>query len=221
MRSMPARRMCASSWRTAARRCIQVSDDGDRNGPGRRGPLSRPPRDEQGTERRRPGRRHHLRLSRRGAAGDRLGLAPHAHHIRTGRRRHRAHRQRRTTRPCRRCGAAPRHDGDGSRALLQHAGPHGNFSAPPPARRAPRTRPSRRWRSPIRRPASSCRSMARCRLAVPAGTGAGGAARRGVGPGASQGRWCRCPTRRARSGSRATCSAPATRSPPGDARSSS
>ena len=53
------------------------------DGPGRRGPLSRPPRDEQGTERRRPGGRRHVRLSRRGAAGHRLGLAPHAHHVRS------------------------------------------------------------------------------------------------------------------------------------------
>ena len=61
---------------TAARRSIAVTDDGSGMTPGRRAPGPRAPRDEQDRRAARISSRDpHLRLPRRGAAGDRIGLA--------------------------------------------------------------------------------------------------------------------------------------------------
>ena len=136
---------------------IQVERRRQRHGPRGRGARARPPRDEQGPERRRP-----RSASRRSAsAARRCPRSPRSRASRsppaTARPATELTRHRRPARPRRRRGPPARHDGDGPRALLQHAGP----PEIPPLRRERDPRrargASRRSRWPTRTSASSSR----------------------------------------------------------------
>ena len=192
-----------------------------RHGPGGRGPRARPPRHQQGPERRRSRRRRDVRLSRRGAARDRVGLPLRRSPPPTARRGTElsvnggrldrvadAVRQRGTT-------------VDGPGPLLQYAGPP---EVPPlggerDPRRAARRWPRWRWRTPTS--GFELHVDGTLRLAGAGRAGLRRSAWRRCGAVSWRARWSRWRTRRARSGSTGSSSARAMRSPPAGAPSSS
>ena len=193
-----------------------MTDDGSRHGPRGRPAGPRAPRHQQARERGRSRAHRDLRLPRRGAAGDRVGLAAAPADAR-GRRDARAPRSASTTAArleVRAAGGAGRHARRGGGSLRGDPGaaevPEGRCDRVDPRRRLAGARGAGAARGTLRRAARRPAGLELARDGGPAGAHRGGALRaRGGGAGAGGAR------ARGAAAARASCRGPtSTGAPP-------